>query len=137
MKKSLAILLLTVCGAMLYAQAPVDKSKADTSAAAKKAAAAKQADQEPEDSVVMIDSKGSDSDNDEGSRVSGSDQEEAAVPGGLPSSFGLCMGLITEAGRTVMVFESPDDGTISFVQILLGKNRVSWKLLDRIPRSAD
>ncbi len=157
MKKSLTALLLVFCGAMLYAQVPSDKSKSaadkktaavDTSTAVKKstkaeaakAAAAKLAEQEPEESVVMIDSKAEPED-EAGERSTagayGSDQEEAPAAGGLPNSYGQCKGVITEGGRTVLVFESPDDGSISFVQVVLGKGKVSWKLLDRITRSGD
>lgn len=162
MKKSLAALLIILCGAALYAQAPADKKtapaekKAANTAAAKKAAkaeAAKAADakaepakpaaakpaDEPEESVVMIDSK-ADADPEEGGRAAGAygaEQEEVVVPGGMPSSYGQCKGVITDAGRSILVFESPDDGSISLVQLVMGKAKASWKLLDRIPRSAD
>jgi hypothetical protein len=159
MKKYLIAAVLLVCGVPLYAQgsgaapkaavpAAVSQSTrtargAQPAAAVKKAvkpAAAKpapdkQADQENEDSVVMIDSKGDAEDN--GSFSAGEDREERTVPGGIPSSFGQCKGTITEGGRSLLVFESADDGTLSFVQVAVGKARVTWKLVDRIPRSAD
>ena len=146
MKISLTVLLLAVCGALAGAQAPAQKKTAaavkttavETAAAPKavKPAPAKPAE-EAEESVVMIDSRG---DAEEGGYSAGSfggEQEEVAVPGGLPSSYGQCKGVITEAGRSVLVFESPDDGSISLVQLVLGKGKASWKLLDRIPRSND
>ena len=60
-----------------------------------------------------------------------------AVQAGLPSSYGQCKGVIADAGRNLLIFESPDDGSVSFVQVTVGKANVSWKLVDRIPRSAD
>jgi len=102
-----------------------------------KADPARQSDQDADESVVMIDSK---PDPDDAGRFSASqsgEQDEAAVPGGIPSSYGQCKGVATEEGRTMLVFESADDGTITFVQVTAGKNRVSWRLVDRIPRSAD
>ena len=156
MKKYFIAVLLIVCGVPLYAQGPakaaapaaVDKStqaargaqpaaavKKAVKAAPAKAAADKQADQDNEESVVLIDSKGDAEDN--GSFSAGEDREERTVPGGIPSSFGQCKGTITEGGRSLLVFESADDGTISFVQVVVGKASVSWKLVDRIPRSAD
>lgn len=160
MKKYLVAALLFSCGVSLYAQAamPAAKTKAAAAspkrtaqaqlakaapaavkktvkAAPAKPAADKQADQENEESVVMIDSKGDAEDN--GSFSAGEDKEERAVPGGLPSSFGQCKGVISEGGRSVLVFESPEDGTVSFVQVIVGKTAVTWKLVDRIARSAD
>lgn len=156
MKKYLMTLALLVCAVPLYAQGPGAAGKAAVpaavnqstrtargaqpaaakkAAAAVKPAAARQADQDNEESVVMIDSKSDAEDN--GSFSSGEDREERTVPGGIPSSFGQCKGTITEGGRSLLVFESADDGTISFVQITIGKSGVSWKLVDRIPRSAD
>lgn len=150
MKISLTILLLGVCGSLVCAQVPAEKKPAAAvkktavveAAAAPKAAKpvpAKPAE-EAEESVVMIDSR-ADAEPEEGGRYAsgafGREQEEAAVPGGLPSSYGQCKGVITEAGRTVLVFENPDDGAISLVQLVLGKGKPSWKLLDRMPRSAD
>ena len=61
---------------------------------------------------------------------------EIAVPGGIPASYGQLKGAINDSGRSLLTFES-DDGTISFVQIFVGKSAVSWKLISRIYRSAD
>ena len=159
MKKYLISLALLVCGVPLFAQGPasgkaaapaaVNQSTrtargAQPAAAAKKPAAAKpaakpaadnQADQDNEEAVVMIDSKGDAEDN--GSFSAGEDREEKTVPGGIPSSYGQCKGTIVEGGRSLLVFESADDGTLSFVQVIVGKTSVTWKLVDRIPRSAD
>ena len=163
MNKTLIAVVLLVCGGALCAQTPAEKIKA---AAAKKtgvvvaaapaaqpgqpagqpkkavkaepvkAAAPKPSEQDAEESVVMIDSKAEAED--EGAAVSyNAEQDERAVPGGLPSSFGQCKGVVNDAGRTVLIFESPDDGSVYFVQVTLGRANVSWKLIDRIPRSAD
>jgi len=152
MKTSLTILLLVACGALASAQVPAGKkapapvkktAAAEPAPAPKPVAAPKPAAkpvEEAEESVVMIDSK-ADAEPEEGGRYSagsfGGEQDEPAVPGGLPSSYGQCKGVITEAGRSVLVFESLDDGAISLVQLVLGKGKASWKLLDRIPRSND
>jgi|GEM_PF-1222132 len=95
--------------------------------------------EEPEESVVMIDSK---AEPEETGRFSAAgyapDQEEQpAVPGGMPSSYGQLKGVMNDGGRTLLVLESPDDGAITFVQVIAGKAGVSWKLVDRIPRSLD
>ena len=163
MNKSLIAAMLVVFGGALCAQGPYEKNK---TAARKKAvtllaaapapqqeqpaaqpkkavkaepsktAAAKPSEQDAEESVVMIDSRAEAED--EGfSAAYGGDQEERPVPGGLPSTFGQCKGTLTDAGRSILVFENPDDGAVSFVQITVGKANVSWKLIDRIPRSAD
>ncbi|MDO8806265.1 MAG: hypothetical protein Q7R35_17755 [Elusimicrobiota bacterium] len=163
MNKSLIAALLLVCGGALFAQLPAEKNKV---AAAKKTAvllaaapaaqpeqpaaqprkaakaeparpaAAKPSEQDAEESVVMIDSKAET----EESGYSGAyaaEQDDRAVPGGLPSSYGQCKGVINEAGRNILVFENPDDGAVSFVQVAVGKANVSWKLIDRIPRNPD
>jgi len=154
MNKSLIAVLLLVCAGALYAVEPSKKAKADavalTTAATQqmaadaaqakktakeeqaKAAAAKQ-DQEAEESVVMIDSKAEPED----TGAYSAEPEDHMVPGGLPLSYGQCKGIITDAGRSLLVFESLDDGTVTFVQITIGKTIVSWKLVARIPRSAD
>jgi hypothetical protein len=59
------------------------------------------------------------------------------VPGGIPASYGQCKGVMNDGGRTLLVFESADDGAISFVQVTLGKAGAAWKLVDRIYRSAE
>jgi hypothetical protein len=166
MKKYLIAALIFGCGVPLRAQTAVPADKAKPAAAApvktaqakaapakaapakaapaaeKKAPAAaarpaadKQADQDNEESVVMIDSKGDAEDN--GRFNSGEDKEERTVPGGIPSSYGQCKGTIVEGGRSLLVFESAEDGTLSFVQVVVGKASVTWKLVDRIGRSAD
>ena len=157
MKRSLIAVLLLVCAGALYAKEPSKKIKAevaalqtaaaeavkadavqakkDAKAEQVKAAAARQ-EQDAEESVVMIDSKG-DAGETETPAAYGAEQEERVVPGGLPSSYGQCKGVISDAGRNLLIFESPDDGSVSFVQVTVGKANVSWKLVDRIPRSAD
>jgi hypothetical protein len=95
--------------------------------------------EEPEESVVMIDSK---AEPEETGRFSAAgyaaDQDEApAVPGGMPASYGQLKGVMNDGGRSLLVLESPDDGAITFVQVTAGKAGVSWKLVDRIPRSLD
>ncbi len=156
MNKTFIAALLLVCGGTLFAQEPADKKAAAEkktvtaqapapAAQPKKAlkaelkpAAAKAEEQEPEESVVLIDSKGEPEGEDAALPAAyGAEQEERLVPGGLPSSYGQCKGVLSEAGRNLLIFESPDDGAISFVQVTVGKANVSWKLVDRIPRSAD
>lgn len=157
MNKSLIAALLLVCGGALCAKEPSKKIKAEVAALqaaaaadvkaeavqARKDAKAEQAktaaarqEQEAEESVVMIDSKGETGEA-EAPAAYGAEQEERAVPGGLPSSYGQCKGVIADAGRNILIFESPDDGSVYFVQVTVGKADVSWKLVDRIPRSAD
>lgn len=159
MKKTFICAALTVMAGALFAQAPAEKAKPapakpaaaatviTAQAAPKPAAAAPATAKKPEpakpaakpaedqeESMVMIDDKG-DSDY---SRASSADaDEQPAVPGGIPSSYGQCKGVMTDAGRTLLVFESADDGAISFVQVTLGKTGAAWKLVDRIYRSAE
>ncbi|HAU89596.1 MAG TPA: hypothetical protein DCW72_05000 [Elusimicrobia bacterium] len=160
MKKTFICVALTVMAGALFAQTPAGKAKPEP---AKPAAAApvvtaqaaprKTAPEAPapakkpeptkpapkpvedqEESVVMIDDR-ADSDY---SRVPTADaDEQPAVPGGIPSSYGQCKGVMNDGGRTILVFESADDGAISFVQVTLGKTGAAWKLLDRIYRSAE
>ncbi|PKM98643.1 MAG: hypothetical protein CVU79_01945 [Elusimicrobia bacterium HGW-Elusimicrobia-3] len=158
MKKTFICAALTVMAGALFAQTPVAKTKpapARPAAAApvvtaqaatkktapaaavpaKKPEPAKPAPkpaEEQEESVVMIDDK-ADTDY---SGVSSADDQPAA-PGGIPSSYGQCKGVMNDGGRTVLVFESADDGAISFVQVTLGKTGAAWKLLDRIYRGAE
>jgi hypothetical protein len=99
--------------------------------------AAKQADQDSDESVVMIDSK---SDPEETGRFSAAQRgepEDIVAPAGLPASYGQCKGVINEGGRSILVFESTEDGSITFVQVTPGKNSVSWRLVDRVQRSAE
>lgn len=107
-----------------------------------KAPAVRQAESEAEESVVMIDSKAESETAGEGedpeSVVSYSpEREERAVSYGLPSSYGQCKGVLNDAGRNILVFESQDDGAVYFVQVRMGKSNVSWQLISRIPRSSD
>ncbi len=115
------------------AQPAAQPAQAAQAAPAKQAAKAGDQDEE---SMVMIDNK-AEIDENRYTASEGETEERAAVPGGLPSSYGQCKGVVTEGGRTVLVFESADDGAISLVQLTLGRAGASWKLLDRIPRSAD
>jgi len=157
MKKTFICAVLTVMAGALFAQTPVAKAKpaaakpaaaapVTTAQAAPKPAAAAPAKktepvkpaakavEEQEESMVMIDDK-ADSDY---SRVSSADaDEQPAVPGGIPASYGQCKGVMNDGGRTLLVFESADDGAISFVQVTLGKTGAAWKLVDRIYRSAE
>jgi hypothetical protein len=147
MTVTLSILLLGA--AVLSAQAPQSKTPpADKNAAAPAAAPAatdnkppktraqpaRQAEAEDE-GTVLIDSKGETED--AGRYAPGSEQAQADVPGGIPSSYGQCKGVINDAGRSVLVFENSEDGAVVFVQIFFGKGGVSWKLVDKIGRSAD
>lgn len=70
------------------------------------------------------------------SRVRPQAEDEALVPGGLPVSYGLLKGTLNEGGRSILVFEN-EDGTITFVQVMIGKNSVNWKMIARIRRSMD
>lgn len=131
MKITLIAVFAALCAGALFAQAPAEKGKA---VAEKKAAqAAVKPAEEPEESVVMIDSRTEPED----ARTAAAYSEDRNVPGGLPSSYGQCRGVMNEGGRSVLVFESLEDGSIAFVQIVFGKTGVSWKLIDRIHRSAD
>ncbi|HCC47296.1 MAG TPA: hypothetical protein DEQ38_04155 [Elusimicrobia bacterium] len=136
MNKTLAAALALVCAGALFAQVPADKAKPapeKKAAAAPAKAPAPKPVEEPEESVVMIDDK---AEPEYGKAAySGETEDRQAVAGGIPYSYGQCRGVISEGGRSVLVFESLDDGTITFVQVALGRGDVSWKLLDRIPRS--
>lgn len=160
MKKTFICAALTVMAGALFAQTPVEKAKAapakpaaaapviTAQAAPKKTAPAvpapvkkpepakpaPKAVEDQEESMVMIDDK---TDTDTSRGASAYADEQPAAPGGIPSSYGQCKGVMNEGGRTVLVFESADDGAISFVQVTLGKTGAAWKLLDRIYRSAD
>ena len=96
-------------------------------------------EQYEEEGAVMIDAR---SDEDYSGRLSDNEPAAAAegqdpvIPGGMPASYGQLKGTLNESGRSLLVFEN-DGGILSFVQILAGKNVVSWKLISRIYRSAD
>ena len=145
MKKILTVAVLSVLAVLLYAQSP-SRSQAAQAAAAPDAAAAdkktsakaqklKQAEADADDGTVMIDSKADPESNQ--AESSQADRGEADVRGGIPTSYGQCKGVINEGGRNLLIFESIEDGTIYFVQVMVGKNTVSWKLVDHIGRSAD
>lgn len=114
-------------------------AKAGPAAKAARPAQAKPAAEEPEEAMVMIDSKSEPEETGRFSAAAFSQEPDdaPAVPGGLPSSYGQLKGVMNDGGRTLLVLESPDDGAITFVQVTAGKSSVSWKLLDRIPRSLD
>ena len=150
MKKVFIFAALAACAGALFAQVPQGKTaqEPESKPAAvqpKKAPApapapaqvkpAPKAAEDSEESVVMIDSRTDPED----ARAAdyAADAEDPRVPGGLPSSYGQCRGVISEGGRSVLVFESLDDGTLSFVQVVLGKSNVTWKLVDQVRRSAD
>ena len=148
MRTIISVFVLSALALTLSAQAPAKKSDAQPAAAkaqdGKNPAAGqnskKQAEAEADEGTVMIDSR---ADQEETGRFAAQPAADAAeradmdVPGGMPSSYGQCKGVISEGGRNVMVFENPEDGTLHFVQVTLGKNSVSWKLMDRILRSGD
>ncbi len=156
MKQFAMAVIVAVCAGALYAQAPADKKNAApekkaSAAAEKKDAkaapanpvpaakpapkpAARQAE-EAEEAMVMIDDR---PDAAEGGRPAtgafSAEQDEPAVPGGLPAAYGQLRGVLTDAGRQILVFENPDDGEITFVQLSFGRTGVSWRRLDSIRR---
>ncbi len=139
MNKSLIAVTLLLYGVALWAQGPAANGKAAAAAqqaapAAQPKKAVKAQDQDSEEAVVMIDSK-ADQDDEDAADNYGAEPRKPEVPGGLPVSYGQCKGVINEPGRSVLVFESPDDGEIYFVQVTVGKTKVSWKLIDSIRRS--
>ena len=112
------------------------KSQASPSA---KKETAKAAEQDSEEAGVMIDAKSEDTESEvfSSSYKTGTErQEEAAFASSIPASYGPMKGVLNEQGRNILVFEN-EDGILSFVQISVGKNSVSWKLLARVGRSQD
>ncbi|OGS56566.1 MAG: hypothetical protein A3J79_04915 [Elusimicrobia bacterium RIFOXYB2_FULL_62_6] len=92
-----------------------------------------------EEGSVMIDSKAGDAEPGEEPEYrprSQGEADEVNVPGGLPVSYGFLKGTLTEGGRNLLVFEN-EDGTITFVQVTVGKSAAAWKLVARIRRSLD
>lgn len=93
--------------------------------------------EEEEPGAVMIDPR---SDEDRSDRFTDSnagaqaDTEEAPAPNGMPVSYGQLKGSLSDAGRSLLVFEG-EEGEISFVQVFIGKSAVTWKLISKIPRS--
>jgi hypothetical protein len=154
MKKTFIFAVLTVLTGALFAQTPAVKTatgskKAPAAKPVSAAAgqpepaprpapaekpAAKQAE-EPEESMVMIDDRSETAAT--GAARASDSEEPAAVPGGIPSSYGQCKGVVNDGGRSLLVFESADDGALSFVQVVFGKTGVSWKLVAALPRSSD
>lgn len=133
MKKALAAVLALACAGALLAK---DQPAQPAPAAAKAAAAQVKATDEQEDSGVLIDSTKYDAeDSDAGAETPA--YSGTGVPGGIPTSYGQCRGVMNEGGRSLLVFESLDDGTISLVQVTFGKTGVGWKLAGRIPRSGE
>jgi hypothetical protein len=112
---------------------PVARDEKETVRPAQKKSA--EAYQAEEEGSVMIDAK---AEEDVRSRASDNEPEaeEAKVAGGIPVSYGQLKGTLNEGGKGFLVFEN-EDGVISLVQIITGKDTVSWKLVSKIPRSAD
>ena len=107
--------------------------------AAVKKEAAKTTEQDSEEGGVVIDSKSEDSEAETlsyPSKNNAEQPEEAAFASYIPASYGQLKGVLIEQGRNVMVFEN-DEGILSFVQVSVGKNSVTWKLLARVARSQD
>lgn len=141
---SFAVVAVLAAGAFAVAQEP--KPAAPDAAAAKQPEAAKKAkppvkkqpQEEEEEGGVMIDSR---AEGEEAGRFAAqpdaAEADRPEVPGGLPSSYGQCKGVINDGGRNLLVFESIDDGTIYFVQVVFGKNGATWKPAGSLPRSAD
>jgi len=125
-------------------QAPVAQASAAAgpvkSAAPDGGEAGRAAASDSEESGVVIDDK-SDDGSQSGSYASksGAEQgaEEAVFGSSIPASYGKLMGVINEPGRNVLVFESDEDGALSFVHVTVGKNSVSWKLAGRVSRSQE
>ena len=139
MKKALAAVIALACAGVLLAkdqpaqQAPAAAKPA--AAPAKPASAQAKAAEDQDDSGVFIDSaKYEPEEADPGAEVS---YAAVGVPGGIPASYGQCRGVLNDGGRSLLVFESLDDGTISLVQVTFGKTGVGWKLAGRIPRSGE
>lgn len=62
--------------------------------------------------------------------------EQTKVLGGMPASYGVLKTAFTENGKNFLLFEN-EEGTLSFVNIFLGKKGFSWKLISQLRRSAD
>ena len=121
----------------ILAQADAAK-KAPQPAPAVKKETPKAAEQDSEEAGVLIDSK-SDTESEAQSSAYVAEighQEDAAFASSIPASYGPMKGVLNEQGRNILVFEN-EDGILSFVQISVGKNSVSWKLLARVGRSQD
>lgn len=97
-------------------------------------------DQYEQEGAVIIDAG---SDEDSSARVSDNQPAAAAEPEDtagrprrIPASYGQLKGTLNDGGRSLLVFEN-ESGGISFVQIGVGKNSVTWRLVSKISRSAD
>ncbi|OGS06460.1 MAG: hypothetical protein A2270_07175 [Elusimicrobia bacterium RIFOXYA12_FULL_51_18] len=120
------------------AQKQAPKQKAVPPAARKNIQKAAPAEEEGE-GAVMIDSRSDDDRSgrfDDNEAKADAETEEVNVPGGMPSSYGQLKGAFNDGGRSLLVFEN-EDGLMALVQIFLGKSEVTWKLVSKIPRSAD
>ena len=115
------------------AAAPAQARKAAAPAARKPVKKAPPPEEE-EPGAVMIDTR---SDEDRSGRFTdsgaGGEAGEPAAPGGMPVSYGQLKGSLNDAGRSLLVFENAD-GEIAFVQVFVGKNAVTWKLISTIRR---
>jgi len=128
-------------GRIIVAQVPAaaEASKKSQPSPAAKKEMPKAAEQDSEEAGVMIDSK---SDDTEGEALSSSyatgteRQEDAAFASSIPASYGQMKGVLNEQGRNVLVFEN-EEGILSFVQVSLGRDLLTWKLLARVARSQD
>ena len=92
-----------------------------------------------DDGGVMIDASAEDNDPArlaENEESSPDETERSAAPGGLPASYGQLKGTLNDGGRSLLVLEN-EEGVISFVQISVGGNSVTWKLISRLRRSAE
>lgn len=157
MKNILIAAVMAACAGTLFAQAPAEKAKpaaekkpaaaapaAEPAPAAQPAPAKKPAQpaaakpaarpqEEPEEAMVMIDTR-TEPEDVRGGAAAAAGAGETPAPKGLPSSFGQCKGVISEGGRNILVFENPDDGELTFVQVTFGKGGVSWRYVDALRR---
>lgn len=156
MKIILILAVMSLSAGALFAQTPAQKPKpaaekkpaavaaepapaAVAAAPAKKPAArpepakpAAKPQEEPEESMVMIDTR-TDPEDVRGA-ASAPEGAGAAAPKVLPSVFGQFKGVLNDGGRNLLLFENPDSGDIFFVQVTFGKGGVSWRLLDSLKR---
>ncbi|MBU2575216.1 MAG: hypothetical protein KKH28_14195 [Elusimicrobia bacterium] len=103
----------------------------------KKEPAETDAEQEADEGSVMIDSKADEdsADQPEYDRPP-AETEDANLPAGMPASYGQLKGAFDDGGRNILVFEN-EEGVMAFVQVFVGKNAISWKLISRTRRSGD
>ncbi|PIS46519.1 MAG: hypothetical protein COT17_08150 [Elusimicrobia bacterium CG08_land_8_20_14_0_20_51_18] len=59
------------------------------------------------------------------------EKEDAAA---IPYVYGSLRGSFNEGAKNIMVFEN-EEGVITFIQVFLEKNSVSWKFLSQINRN--